>query len=120
VILKHKMTYKQVPPDMHRRNAAEKAIQTFKDHFIAILCGVDTAFPLHLWDKLLPQVELTVNLLRQATAVPTVSAYAYLWGPHDFNKMPLAPLGCAVLIHDKPAKRQSWATHASDGWYIGT
>ncbi len=30
-----------VPPDTHRRNLVERAIQTFKSHFIAILAGVD-------------------------------------------------------------------------------
>jgi hypothetical protein len=30
-----------VPPDTHRRNLAEIAIQTFKSHFIAILAGVN-------------------------------------------------------------------------------
>ena len=33
-----------VPPDTHRRNLAERAIQTFKSHFIAILAGVDKFF----------------------------------------------------------------------------
>ena len=44
------MTYQLVPPHNHRRNMAEKAIQTFKAHFISILCGADKDFPLHLWD----------------------------------------------------------------------
>ena len=44
------MTYQLVPPHDHRRNMAEKAIQTFKAHFISILCGADKDFPLHLWD----------------------------------------------------------------------
>ena len=35
-----KSTYQLVPPDMHRRNAAERAIRTFKAHFLAILAGV--------------------------------------------------------------------------------
>ncbi len=39
-----------VPPDTHRRNLAERAIQTFKSHFIAILAGVDESFPMNLWD----------------------------------------------------------------------
>lgn len=49
--------YQLVPPRLHRRNAAERAIRTFKNHFIAGLCSVDKDFPLHLWDKLLPQAE---------------------------------------------------------------
>ena len=43
-----------VPPDTHRRNLAERAIQTFKNHFVAILAGVDESFPMYLWDRLLP------------------------------------------------------------------
>ena len=30
-----------VPPDTHRRNIAERAIQTFKNHLISILAGLD-------------------------------------------------------------------------------
>ena len=37
-----------VPPDTHRRNHAERAIQTFKSHFISILAGVDPSFPMNL------------------------------------------------------------------------
>ena len=54
--------YQLVPPDTHRRNLAERAIQTFKSHFIAILAGVDPTFPMSLWDRLLPQAVLTLNL----------------------------------------------------------
>ena len=45
--------YQLVPPDVHRRNTAERAIRTFKAHFIAILAGVDVTFPAFLWDQLL-------------------------------------------------------------------
>ena len=58
------MTYQLIPPHDHRHNMAEKAIQTFKAHFISILCGADKDFPLHLWDRLLPQAEHTLNMLR--------------------------------------------------------
>jgi hypothetical protein len=63
MIEKNNMTYQLVPPHDHQRNMAEKAIQTFKAHFISILCGADTNFPLHLWDQLLPQAEQTINML---------------------------------------------------------
>eukprot|EP00804_Cyclotella_cryptica_P010878 CCRYP_008802-RA/>CCRYP_008802-RA protein AED:0.43 eAED:0.43 QI:0/-1/0/1/-1/1/1/0/164 len=42
------------PPNVHRTNAAERAIQTFKAHFLSILTGIDPSFPNYLWDKLLP------------------------------------------------------------------
>jgi hypothetical protein len=51
-----------VPPDTHRRNLAERAIQTFKSHFIAILAGIDPSFPMSLWDRLIPQAVTTLNL----------------------------------------------------------
>ena len=33
-------TYQLVPPNVHRRNLAERAIRTFKAHFLEILAGV--------------------------------------------------------------------------------
>jgi hypothetical protein len=40
--------FQLTPAGMHRRNAAERAIRTFKNHFIAILCSTDPDFPLRL------------------------------------------------------------------------
>jgi hypothetical protein len=76
------------PADQHRRNAAERAIQTFKGHFISVLAGVSNDFPIHQWDELLPQTILTLNLLRQSNVAPNVSAYAYHHGNFDYNRMP--------------------------------
>ncbi len=73
--IKKNCTIQLVPPDNHRRNLAERAIQTFKNHFKAIIAGVDDSFPMKLWDKLLPQTVLTLNLLRQSNFALTVSAY---------------------------------------------
>jgi hypothetical protein len=58
--LKHFFTtndveYQLVPPHCHRQNASERYIRTFKEHFVAGLSSVDPTFPLHLWDRLLPQ-----------------------------------------------------------------
>ena len=44
--------FQLVPPNLHRNNAAEKAIGTFKDHFVTMLCSVDPRFPMHLWCRL--------------------------------------------------------------------
>ena len=49
MVNKWKVKYQLVPLDMHRRNAAERAIRTFKAQFISILAGVDDDFPSHLW-----------------------------------------------------------------------
>jgi hypothetical protein len=118
--IKKNCTIQLVPPDNHRRNLAERAIQTFKCHFKSVLAGVDDGFPMRLWDKLLPQTVLTLNLLRQSHVAPTVSAYQYVHGAFDYNKMPLAPLGCAVQLYENNSRRGTWADHSTDGWYIGT
>ena len=39
-----KLEYQLVPPHIHHRNAAEHAIRTFKNHFIAGLSSVDKDF----------------------------------------------------------------------------
>ena len=117
---KYKLKLELVPPGCHRRNAAEVAIRNFKSHFLSVLAGVAEDFPPSLWDKLLPQTEITLNILRQSNATPTVSAYAHLSGPFDYNKMPLAPMGCQAQIHEKSDKRGTWAYHTIDGWYIRT
>jgi hypothetical protein len=46
---KYGIKYQIVPPGIRRRNTAERAIRTFKDHFLSILCGTDDAFPLRIW-----------------------------------------------------------------------
>jgi hypothetical protein len=60
----NKMMFQLVHPHDHCCNLAEKAIQTFKDQFIAILCRADKSFPLNLWDRLLLQAEHMLNMLR--------------------------------------------------------
>ena len=79
----YKIELELVPPGAHIRNAAEVAIQNFKAHFISILTGVVDDFPKDLLYWLLPQVEVTINLLRQSNAISTVSAYAHTSGPFD-------------------------------------
>ncbi len=63
-IKSNNMEFQLVPPHDHCCNLAEKAIQTFKDHFVAILCGANKSFLLHLWDCLLPQAKHTLNMLQ--------------------------------------------------------
>jgi hypothetical protein len=64
-----------VPPGNHRANKAERAIRTWKDHFVAGLASTDPAFPLQAWDELVPQAELTLNLLRASAISPHISAW---------------------------------------------
>ena len=56
--------------DVHQRNTAERAIIIFKEHFMAIFAGIDPQFPLSLWDKLLHQAQIIVNLLKNPQSTP--------------------------------------------------
>ena len=113
------MEYQLVSPHIHQRNASERAIRTFKNHFIAGLASTYPNFPLSNWCRLLPQAELTLNLLRASCLNPKLSAYAQLEGTFDFTRTPLAPPGTRVIIHEEPTNRQTWALHGTDGWYLG-
>ena len=73
-IKKNKVKKQLVPPHNHCVNAAERAIITFKEHFVAALATVDMLCLLQFWDEFLPQVELTLNLLRFSRRNPNISA----------------------------------------------
>jgi hypothetical protein len=77
--------YQLVPPGMHNCNAAEHAIYMFKKHFNAGLCSTDKNFPLHIWDQIVLQAELTLNILRGSRINPKASALTQLNGHIDVN-----------------------------------
>jgi hypothetical protein len=60
-----------VEPRNHQVNAAERAIQTIKDAFILALATTDHDFSLQLWDKLMPQVINTLNMMRASRIDPS-------------------------------------------------
>jgi hypothetical protein len=119
VFTEHDIAYQLVPPHCHRRNASERAIRTVKEHFVAGLSSVYPSFPLHLWDRLLPQAEITLNLLRTSRLHPQLSAAAHFHGLVDYNKTAFAPPGCKLIAHEKPGKRRAWAPHGQHGYSLG-
>ena len=119
VIEKRNIEWELVPPHNHL-NVAEKGIQTAKGHIIANILGCDPTFPVREWHRLLPQIELTLNMLRPSNVRPTISAHTYIYGIHDYNRTPIAPLGCATQCFVGPEQRESFGAHSTDSWYIGT
>ena len=91
IIKKHGIEYQKVPPTCIITMQQKKDSSTFKDHLKAILAGVDKTFSMHM--------------LCPTNIAPKLSAYAYMFGQHNYNKMPLAPMGCAVMAHNKPHTR---------------
>ncbi len=108
-----------VEPHNHRINAAEHAIQTFKDTFIAALATTDSKFPLQLWDQLTPQIQDTINLMQASCIDPTKSAYEILNEPYNWNRYPLALLGCKAIVYKDGDSRGSWASRGVNAWYLG-
>jgi hypothetical protein len=114
------IAYQLVQPHCQRRNAAESAIKTFKEHFVTGISSVEPAFPLHLWDRLLPQAEITLNLLRTSRLHPQLSAAAHFHGLVDYNNTAFSPPGCKIIAHEKPGKQQTWDPHGQHGYSLGT
>ena len=107
-----------VPPHDKAGNMAERMLQTFKGHLISSLAGVDTGFPLKLWDKCLLQVEMTLNLSRPSKSDPSKSAYEYIHGTGwDPLRTPMAPLGTFCTVYEP--ERTSFGSHGLEGYYIG-
>jgi hypothetical protein len=102
--------YQLVPPHCHRQNAVERAIITLKEHFVSGLASVDPDFPLHLWDHLLPQAEMTLNLLRKSRQHSQLSAAAHYNKMIDYNKTDFAPPGCKIIAHENTFSMENLGT----------
>jgi hypothetical protein len=74
---------------------------------------------MHLWDRILPQAVITLNVLRTSLINPKLSAATHIFGHHDYNRAPMAPPGTRIISHETPARRQTLAPHGQDGWYTG-
>ena len=106
-LFKQKISYQLVPQHTSLRNAAERAIQNFKYQFIASLCSNDPKYLSQEWDRLLSKAPMNLNLLRTSGTNPKISAYATIFGIHDFNRCPLEPPGTKSIVHEKTYNRWS-------------
>jgi hypothetical protein len=119
ILTNNKCKLQLVEPHNHCVNAAERAIQTFKDAFIVALATTKCNFPLQLWDRITPQVQDILNLMRASRINPDILAHKAINGPYDWNQYPLAPLGCKAVVYEDGDNRGSWASWGIDGWYLG-
>ena len=74
------LRYQLASPHNHRLNPAERAVQTWKNHFISNLHGCDRQFPAYKWCEIMHQCEMTLNMLRRSRINPKMSAYTQLFG----------------------------------------
>ena len=107
------------PPDTHRANPAKRAIQTWKSCMKSTIASLPQKFPLGLWCRLCPQVDLSVNIVRKCRQNPALSAWAAMEGEYHFNATPIAPPGSEMMIHKKPGRRRTFGMNAQKAWYLG-
>ena len=107
------------PPDMHRTNPAERAIQTWKSCKKSSLASVPPEFPISLWCRMCQQVDLSVNIIRKCRQNPLLSAWAAMEGEYHFDATPIAPPGTQLMMHEKPNRRPTWGPNAKKAWYLG-
>ena len=99
-----------VEPHNHRVNAAERAIQTFKNHLIAGFCTIDRDCRAVIWSKFTPQAQDSLNMLRTLRVHPKGSTYHILEGIHD-----LLP-NWHSTHHLQPTRNQRFVGYQSPWW----
>ena len=107
-------------PINHHVNAAERAIQTFKNHFISGLYSTYIEWPFQLWNKITEQAVITCKTLRTSCIDPRKSSYHQLHGNrYDWNSFPMDPPDTRAVLYLEPDIRYSWGTRGIDAWYCG-
>ena len=75
---------------------------------------------MNLWCQAIPQAERQILLLRQSNVSPKISAYAHVYGPHNYDATPFVPIRMESLVHDKPRRQKTFAEHCQKGYVPGT
>ena len=107
-IITNKLTYQLASPGGHQTSHTRRAIQTYKNHFISAL------------QSIVPQINITFNLLQNSRINPKLSAYSQIHGPFDFNKTPVALLECKIIIQNQVNERRSWAPRGTSDFLCWT
>ena len=68
------------------------------------MSGTAADLPVHICCLAIIQAERQLLLLRQSSVKPKFSAYAQIYGLHDYNAAPFVPIGMETLVHDKPKR----------------
>ena len=105
---KYDTGFQVFPPNMHRWNASEQAIWTWKKLFISRLYTTNLDLPIIEWDHIIFQYLITLNILHNSRVNQGLLVYSYLWSLYNFNKSPVSPLGTCMVFHDKPGNCMLW------------
>ena len=113
------LNYQLASPHVHCLNSTERAIQAFKNHFISNLHGCDRDFSAYTWSEIIPQCEMTLNIIGRSRINPKLSAYTQMFGMFNYNKTPLTLLGTKSLTHKRLKQQRKFAGHRKIRYIIG-
>ena len=105
LLQKRRTSVQLAQPYSHKINAAERAIRTFNNHFVAGLLSVENNLPIYLWCRKVKQAKTTINLLITSITNLRLLVYVQIFGQFDFNATPMALPGIEIISHEKPAQR---------------
>ena len=119
-IEKDNLDYQIASPGDHQTNPTEGAMKHAKAHFKSVWVCADPTFNPKDWDLLLlPQTELTLNLLCPSKINPCVSAYTIKNGHYDYSRTPMVPaVTTKVVVYKQTNERDTWSDCGINGYYI--
>ena len=68
--------------------------------------------------RFFPKTEITINLLLRSVLHPHMSAWEHFNGAFNSAATPIGPMGCRVIIHNKPLTRKYWYHRDRNGFYV--
>ena len=117
-IVSQQATIQYTAPDRHCA-LAEKAVQTYNSCVKSTTASLPPDFPIAYWCRLIPQIYLSVNIVRPCQQNIKLSAWAAMEGDFHFESTRIAPQGSSMLMHEKPSRRQTYAHNAKKELYLG-
>jgi len=80
---------------------------------------MDANFSLHLWDCLILQAEIMLNILCRCCINPNLSSWVYIHGNYDFNQTHIALPSAHIVVHMKSNACDSWPHCGMEDQYLG-
>ena len=99
---------------MHGINVAEVSIRIRRNRFVSGLRGTDKLLPIHLWDRLLYQAHIALNIIRLSRLNPKISAHAIVEGILWLQQNTFG----TTSHHEKYNRRCIWVHHGVQVWHI--
>ena len=105
------------PPHNHGENVTERSNHRCKNNLIAGISGANPYFLMTLWDSLISQANIAINLIRNSRINPKLSACTQIVGQLDYDRKKLSLPCCKRIVHETTAKIKTWAVHGTKSYY---